>query len=485
MKKNTKILVLDDKQSVLDSFRLHLVDTSHNVEYFSKGEDALIKFSSTPFDYAIAFVDYNLADSGEYKLGVDVVKKLKEINEDLVVVMISADKSDEAYSSWIEADADKVLYKPISKNKVLANIEMALAQIDEEIDEDELKGKNYSAKIDMIGPSVEFQKVARDVLKFSKTDAEVLILGETGTGKELVAKAIHKNSNRSKSSFLVINCSSYKGNSELLESELFGHEKGAFTGADQTKIGVFEAANGSSIFLDEIHHLSKEAQAKLLRVIQEKKIRRVGGTRELSVDFRLICAGKSDLKNMCKPENSEFLPDLYYRISTLDVVIPSLRERTEDILPLLIHFKKKAESRFGKTKEFSSSAIKSLKAYSWPGNIRELERLIQKLYVVVDGTVIRKKHLPDEVLNLSSILEITHSMDFPRLEKLQQEQQKKMILDALKETGHNIKKAAEVLNIKRTTLNSRMKNLEIFDLSPDRREGLLQGIISNISYLRV
>jgi DNA-binding NtrC family response regulator len=484
-----KILIVDDHQMVLESYKELLREEPYNIDYFQSGSEAYRHFKKCPNDYLIAFIDYNLAqDDGVFSNGCELIRCLKKINEDIIVVIASADESEEAYREWIEADANKFLYKPITKPKILANIKAAFSKnLQENIPELRREAsKDYAHEIKMIGISFEFQDLAKNTLRYAEVDSEVLILGETGTGKELVARALHNNSKRSKSGqFIAINCSSFKGDSHLMESELFGHEKGAFTGAVSQKTGIFEAAHGGTVFLDEIHHLSKEAQAKLLRAIQEKKIKRVGSTKEFSVDFRLVCAGKPKLKEMCKGNDPEFFPDLYYRISTLDLEITPLRERIEDVLPLLIHFKKIADKKFNVEKEFSSSSIRALKSYSWPGNIRELENLVERLYVQVDDRIIRKKHLPDDILQISSIGEAVAGLDLESLERLQREQVKKVILAALKNKDHNIKQAAIDLNVKRTTLNSRMKSLEIFDSSPAERNGMLNKIIENFSSFRL
>lgn len=482
-----KILVVDDCKYVLSSYQELLADEDYSVAYFQTGEEAFKHFQTHSSDYVIAFVDHNLKhDQGIFYDGSELVKQLKKINEDLIVVVASADSSDEAYKKWLEADADKVLYKPITKHKLMANINSAMAKYNQEcVSHFPTDHKDYAALIGMVGISSEFQNVAKNVLRYAEVDSDTLILGETGTGKELVAKALHKHSKRGSSGQLIsINCSSFKGDSNLMESELFGHEKGAFTGAITQKAGVFEVAHGGTVFLDEIHHLSKEAQAKLLRAIQEKKIKRVGGTKEFSVDFRLICAGKSKLREMCKGEDPEFLPDLYFRISPLDLEIPPLRERTEDIQPLINYFKENTEKKYATIKNFSPSAIRVLKSYSWPGNVREVENVIERLFVQVEGKLIRKKNLPNELLQSTSISDAVAGLDLESLERLQKEQVKQLILTALKSHGHVVAQAAEALNVKRTTLISRMKALDIFNSSPEERNGMLKIIINNLSNLR-
>ena len=488
MNDRQKILIVDDHEKVLDSYREFLKDEEYFIEYYSSASKAYKQFLTSPSEYVIAFIDYNLLpDDKPFSDGSELIRQLKRVNEDLVVVIVSADTTEEAYKKWLEVDTDKVLYKPITRQKVIANIKSAFSKhIQETSFVQKSDNKDYAKLIDMIGVSVDFQRIAKSTLRYAEVDSDVLVMGETGIGKELVAKAIHNNSKRAKrGQFIAVNCSSFKGDSTLMESELFGHEKGAFTGAVNQKAGVFEAAHGGTVFLDEIHHLGKDAQAKLLRAVQEKKIKRVGNTKEFGVDFRLICAGKPKLKEMCCGDDPDFLPDLYFRISTLDLEITPLRERTEDIEPLLMYFKEMAENKFKTKKDFSSSTIRALKGHSWSGNVRELENLVERLYVQVEDKIIRKKHLPDDIFESNSISNAIINLDLETLERLQREQVKRLILTSLKNKGHNIKQAAIDLKVKRTTLNSRMKSLGIFDCGPEERNNLLKILRDNFSSLRI
>ena len=468
-----RILVVDDQKSIFDTFTLYLQETDTQIDFALNPNEAIEIFKKAPFSYAIAFVDHHFRGLAEY--GDKLASKLKKINKDLVVVMISSDHSDSAYASWLKADVDKVVYKPFSCEHILLHIKTAFDRLKIQSDEKNPQ-KNYAKKIGMIGSSPSFQNTAKLALKYAQSSSEALIMGETGTGKELIAKAIHRHSDRVRKKFLPVNCSSYKENSQLLESELFGHERGAFTGAEKTKLGIFEVAQGGSIFLDEIHHLSLQAQAKLLRVIQEKKIRRLGGVEEFSVDFRLICSAKPGLKEKCKGSNPEFLPDLFFRISTLDLLIASLKDRPEDITPLIIYFKEKTEEELKKKKEFSSSSINALKNYPWPGNIRELEMLIKKLYVIIEERTILKSHLPEEIINFCSSHALVKDMNFSVLEKNQNNEKKKLILKALMQASHNITKASHILNLNRNALNAKMKSLGIFYISKENRESLLKKL---------
>ena len=329
-------------------------------------------------------------------------------------------------------------------------------------------------KVGMVGKSKSLLRTAKDILKFAKSDLPVLILGETGTGKELAAKALHQNSSRSKKKFLTVNCSAFKGDTSLLESELFGHEKGSFTGAINRKIGIFEEANGGTVFLDEIHHLSLEAQAKILRAIQEKRIRRVGQNGEIPVDFRLISASKPNLRSLS--EKNFFLPDLYFRIATLDITISPLRERVEDIAPLVIHFKNMIEKRDGVIKEISEPAIDKLKGYDWPGNIRELQNFIEKTLLITEGRIIKACDLSESLSMLNSrdsINKVNNEHKYKTLKDLEEwynNKKVKIILETLIKNGHNISKTAEALEEKRSTLSSTMKKFGISHMTNEERE---------------
>lgn len=483
-----RILVVDDHESVLEAFRQNLQNENYSVDYFSSGRKAYQHFAMAPSDYVMAFIDYNLlSDDEEFADGAYLIGRIKKLNEDLVVAIVSADISEEAYQKWVDADVDKVLYKPVSKQKILVHIKAAIAKHEEAVPRKTfVNGMDYAKEIGMIGESDDFQNTARNVLKYSEVDSDVLILGETGTGKELIAKAIHRHSKRGKrGNFVAVNCAAFKGEANMLESELFGHEKGAFTGAHVLKIGVFEAAHGGTVFLDEIHQLGCDAQAKLLRALQERKIKRVGANKEFAVDFRLICAGKPKLKEMCRGREPEFLPDLYYRISHVDMILTPLREHPEDILPLLNHFKKKIEEKLNVKKEFSLSALQALKIYNWPGNVRELENMVERLLVTVEDRIIKRIHLSEDVVQAKSIQDAMAELDLEALEILQAMQLKRVILSALMKNEHNVKQAAAALKVKRTTLSSKMKALKILDSAPLEREGMLQGIIDNLRSFRI
>ena len=313
------------------------------------------------------------------------------------------------------------------------------------------------------GVSNGLTRVLERARKVSKSDSSVLITGESGTGKELIAKAIHKNSSRSAGSMVVINCGAIP--SELLESELFGHEKGAFTGAHRSRIGRFEIADKGTIFLDEIGDMSPELQVKLLRAIQERRFERVGGTATIDVDIRVISATNKDLPLAIK--EGEFREDLYYRLNVIPIHILPLRERKEDILPLADFFQECLCQRMSdyEPKKFSDSARQALLRYDWPGNIRELENLIERVSVLVEDPVIEVHDLPDSLIdNSSQSASVSVASVFNNnlgFNEAVDQYQRSLIRHALDETGWVKARAAELLKMNRTTLVEKIKKMEI------------------------
>lgn len=318
----------------------------------------------------------------------------------------------------------------------------------------------------IVGKSYAIKRILELIGKLSKANSTALILGESGTGKELVAKMIHQKSSRNTKAFIPVNCAAIP--SELLESELFGHEKGAFTGAALSRPGRFELANGGTIFLDEIGDMPLHLQVKILRVIQEKSFERLGGTKPIKVDVRIIAATNKNLEKEVK--EGRFREDLYWRLNVVPVIIPPLRERKEDIPLLCEHFIDKFASIFGYRIEIKPEIMELFLNYSWPGNVRELENLIERLYVLNEGEVIDLNDIPEKI----RFAENTFSKDLlPEdlnpfssgidLNEVIKEYEKKLILHALNFNGWIKSRAAKYLNINRTTLIEKMKRLSIKD----------------------
>ncbi len=314
----------------------------------------------------------------------------------------------------------------------------------------------------IIGQSQNFFKVIKIAKKVAATDSTVLITGESGTGKELIARSIHNNSNRNKKQMITINCGAIPG--ELLESELFGHEKGAFTGAYKTRIGRFEMADSSSVFLDEIGDMSPNLQVKLLRVLQEQSFERVGGTKTINVNIRVLAATNKDLLKAVK--KTEFREDLYYRLNVIPIKIPPLRERKNDI-PILINYFLKYLSiqKNIQIKKISDNALNVLINYTWPGNIRELENIIERMYVMVDETEIKTSDIPDHIISSNKPFIKTKDIDIINdnfnFNNAVKKFQKTIIMQALNQTNGVKAKAADLLKINRTTLVEKIKKLKI------------------------
>lgn len=319
----------------------------------------------------------------------------------------------------------------------------------------------------LIGDSPGIRRVLTVARKVASTDSTVLITGESGTGKELIARAIHRNSARRSAPLVVINCGAIPG--ELLESELFGHEKGAFTGAHRARPGRFELADGGTIFLDEIGDMSPDLQVKLLRAIQEKCFERVGATRSIHVDIRIISATNKDLARAV--EENRFREDLYYRLNVIPVTMPPLRERRSDIPLLAEHFMEKLARRTGmERKRFAPEAMEIMAAYDWPGNVRELENLVERFSVLVDGNTVVGDDLPDHFKAETSgepdagplSLDVRHGVNF---QESMEQHQRALILQALNESNWVKAKAAELLSMKRTTLVEKIKKMKLEDCS--------------------
>lgn len=320
-------------------------------------------------------------------------------------------------------------------------------------------------KVVIVGQSIQIQRVLTLIDKLSKTDSTVLIMGESGTGKELVAKMIHQKSQRGEKPFIPVNCAAIP--SELLEAELFGYEKGAFTGASTTRQGRFELANEGTIFLDEIGDMPLHLQVKILRVIQDRSFERIGGTKSIQVDVRIIAATNKNLENEVK--EGRFREDLFWRLNVVPVVIPPLRERKEDIPLLCDYFIDKFSKKFGYSLKINSQVMDIFLNYHWPGNVRELENLIERLYVLNDGGTVSVEDIPERIRFGENLLPKAVSDDLNPfssgidLNEVLRDYEKKLILHALNLNGWVKSRAAKYLNINRTTLIEKMKRLGIKD----------------------
>jgi len=429
---------------------------NYNVRTFTNGGDGLNAISENP---DLVLLDIMLPDIN----GNEVLARIKQKYPHIPVIMLSAQGSVEVAMESIRLGAFDYFPKPIDKNRLEPAIRNAIKNFDLERELENLKEnlqKEYSFD-NIISADKKMQQAFKMITKVLDNDINVLIEGESGTGKELVARAIHFNGKRKSAPFVVVNCASIPR--ELLESELFGHEKGSFTGAHVRKIGKFELAKGGSIFLDEIGEMEMSLQAKILRVIQQKEFDRVGGNEVIKTDVRIISATNRDLK--LAVDNKQFREDLYYRLCSFPIHIPPLRERKGDIVVLVNHFLKIFNDKLGKSiKGVTKTALKYMYDYEWPGNIRELENTLERCLILTDKEYVDIDVLPPIIAANSGSSNVNSSGvlfgdDFPIIpfEKLKEE----AIRHALKTTERNIVEAARKLKIGRATLYRLMEKYKI------------------------
>jgi two-component system response regulator AtoC len=438
--KETVLLIEDDKIMRI-SLEDALKGAGYDVSSFETGTEALRAFKNFPFD--IAITDFKLPDLD----GFDIIKEITK-KQDVPVIMMTGYGTIKDAVEAMKLGVFDYLTKPFALDELLLVIERALMIKG-------LKEENVRLKKDLnrcyngrniTGESAEIKKVFSLIEKVSASDATVLILGESGTGKELVATTIHYQSKRRDKPLIKVNCAAFPEG--LTESELFGHEKGAFTGAIRRKPGRFEAADGGTIFLDEIADLPLSTQAKILRVIQERQFDRVGGTTTLTVDVRIIAASNRALEEEVKA--GRFREDLFYRLNVIPINMPPLRERREDILPLIESFMEKYGSGLAKNVHFTQEAVDLLLAYDYPGNVRELENIIERCVTLSSSGTIGTDDLPSFIVNGD------RSGNGLRLSGVASEAEKTHIMKVLKTTLGNKTKAAAMMGISRKTLWEKM-----------------------------
>ncbi len=367
-----KILIIDDEQSIRSTLREILEYEKYEVEEAEDGEIGLEMLSNNDFDVVLCDIKMPKMD------GIEVLEKSHSQGKDAAFIMVSAHGTIETAVEATKKGAFDFIQKPPDLNRLLLSVRNALDR-STLVTETKVLRKQVSKTFDIIGESAAINKVKETIDKVAPTDARVLIQGANGTGKELVAKWIHQKSNRSSGPLIEVNCAAIP--SELIESELFGHEKGAFTSAIKLRHGKFEQANEGSLFLDEIGDMSLSAQSKVLRALQENKISRVGGDKEITVNVRVITATNKDLKNEIKEKR--FREDLYHRISVILIQVPPLSDRKEDIPLLVDKFLDEIAAEYGSTKKtISEKAIKELQKHPWTGNIRELRNVVERLVIM-------------------------------------------------------------------------------------------------------
>ena len=448
-----KILIIDDEHYILESLKDALEDEGYNVLTADSGYKGINIIERENPD--VVLLDIWLQDID----GIEVLKRVKDVRPELPIIMISGHGTIETAVQCTKLNAYDFLEKPLNLEKVLITIKNVLEY--KRIKEENLYLKRSILKDEIIlGNSPQIRKLLEDIEKIAPTDSWVLITGENGTGKELVAKLIHKKSKRKDKPFIDVNCAAIPD--ELIESELFGYEKGAFTGAVEQKKGKFDLANKGTLFLDEIGDMSLKTQAKILRILQEQKFERVGGTEVIEVDVRVIAATNKNLEEEIKKGN--FREDLYYRLNVVPIHVPPLRSRKEDIPILANYFLNKFSfEKDGKSRKLTDSAIEALKNYHWPGNVRELKNLMERLVILVDKEEIDEqdvlKHLKLEKNLAEDIDSIINK--FSNLNEAVRFFEKKFIETKIKENNGNISKTAKEIGMTRRNLYRKIKSLGI------------------------
>jgi len=445
-----KILVVDDEAGVRSSLSGILEDEGYRVEAVSSAEKGLSRLSAEPYD--LVMLDIWLPEMD----GMEALEKIRARELDTPVIMISGHGTIETAVKAIHLGANNFIEKPLSLDKTVIAVRNALRQRKLEQENRFLRERVESLQV-LIGTSSVMVELKKQIQIAAPTNGRVLIFGENGTGKELVARSLHSQSLRRKGAFIEVNCAAIP--EELIESELFGHVKGAFTGAVSDKKGKFLAADEGTLFLDEIGDMSLKTQAKVLRVLQEQKFEPVGSTESMAVDCRIIAATNKNLQEEITA--GSFREDLYFRLNVIPFDMPPLRERAEDIPLLVSHFIVGFCAEYGKkAKELAPSALERLKSYRWPGNVRELKNVIERLAIMVPGDVIDLSDLPIALLPKNDDSFETLG-DFPTLSSAREAFETHFIRSKLSESKGNVSKAAELLGIERSHLYRKMKGYGI------------------------
>ena len=450
------ILIVDDEPSILTTLGGILMDEGYDIRTAENGLDAIRLVQSNP--PLMMLLDIWMPEPD----GIEILKKLKVLYPEIIIIMMSGHGSIETAVKAIKLGAYDYIEKPISLEKVVLMVKHALTEFRLRQENRTLK-QLMEKKYEMVGASPAILQLQEQINMAGPSQSRVLISGENGTGKELVARAIHRQSPRRSGPFLELNCAAIPEN--LIESELFGYEKGGFTGAQQQKKGQFELASGGTLFLDEIGDMALATQSKVLRVLQEQEFYRVGGSERVKVDVRVIAASNKDLGEEIK--KGAFREDLYYRLNVIPLQVPPLRERRDDIPLLLSHFVEEVSHEQGiKPKEIHREAVTILKQYAWPGNVRELKNIVERMMIMVPSPVIIPPDLPEFIRNgTSSPGSVAPSLGVPpvpaSLKEARNHFEKGHILAKLNENNWNIVQTADALRIERTYLYRKMKFLGI------------------------
>ncbi len=437
---NESILVVDDAPDTLELIGRNLASNGYRVLTAPGVAEAVRILDRTPIDLVIT--DLKMPKVG----GMDLVRHVQANFRDTEVMMITGYPTVEGAVTAMKSGCQEFLTKPFTDEELLSTVERVLDAARARRKANELSSAPPSPFCGLIGESEAMRSVFRSIAKAAATDATVLITGESGTGKELAARAIHYSGARASAAFVPVNCGGIPEN--LLESELFGYVKGAFTGASESRAGFFQVADGGTVFLDEIGNTSVHMQAKLLRVLQDGEIQMVGSARPKHVDIRILAATNKDLEALVK--NELFREDLFFRLNVITVHMPPLREREDDVLLLAVHFAEKFAGELGRTPpRLADEVVQILKDYHWPGNVRELQNLVQRLTVMSEGDVIAAPDLP-AMMRFSASRGAGVNRSLAEVEA-------EHIRNVLASTGGNKVRAAEILGIDRKTLREKLK----------------------------
>lgn len=435
------VLVVDDEPGIRELLAQILVDEGYTVATVATGEEALGALSKEIFD--VVLLDVQLPGLN----GLEILRQLKASGNRVPVVMISGHATVEQAAEAVREGAADFLEKPLGLERVLVTVGNVLerSRLAQRLQEEE-------EEVELTGVSPAIQELRRQILLAAPTDSRVLITGPNGSGKEVVARLLHRHSRRATGPFVAINCAAIPG--ELIESELFGHSKGAFTGAIEAKRGKFELADGGTLFLDEVGDMSLLTQAKVLRVLQEASFTRLGGSQEIRVDVRVIAATNKDLEGEIAA--GRFRQDLFFRLNVIPLRVPALAERPEDVPLLLETFMRKLGTRMGvRPKRFSPQALEALATYSWPGNVRELRNLVERLLIMVPGEEVTPEDLP---LKTEASRSFFPSELLP-LRKARERFEREYIASILRRCGGNMSRASRLLGVERSHLYRKMRAL--------------------------
>ncbi len=461
-----RILVIDDERSVCVSCKIILEDEGYGVDYALTGREGVAKAIAERWD--IVLLDLKMPDLP----GIEALEQIRSARPDQTVIIITGYATIQTSVEAMKRGAFDYIPKPFTPEELTMLLAKALEDKRLRSENEFLKEELYKARSSstLISRSAQMEELFHQLVRIAPSDFTVTIYGESGTGKELVARAIHEHSGRRERPFVAVDVSALTPT--LVESELFGHIRGAFTGAVRNRPGYFNMADGGTLFLDEVANINYDLQGKLLRVIENKRIRPVGGDSEQKVDIRLVTATNQDVFHLV--EAGKFREDLYYRLNVIPLTVPPLRERADDIPLLALHFLEKARlSSETRIKGFATEAMAKLLAYPWPGNVRELKNLVERLVGTVDAELVRIEHLPPKISGVAQTISAPGTMPVPEnveqlkdakrqvREKAYEQVERSFILNALNRTGWNITQAATLVGMQRTYFHALMRKYEI------------------------